>query len=55
MKQKTKVALTAFASGSLYSMVATLTINIQDLVTSTVVLTAFLCSIIFLVEAYSDD
>ena len=55
MKQKTKVALNAFACGSLYSSMVSSIMRGQHWTVSVPILFAVLFSTIIFVKAYSDE
>lgn len=55
MKQKTKVALNAFACGSLYSSMVSSIMHGQHWTVSVAILFAVLFSTIIFVKAYSDE
>ena len=55
MKQKTKVALNAFACGSLYSSLTSAIMHDQSKIITSLVLLAVLFSTIIFVKAYSDE
>lgn len=55
MKQKTKVALNAFACGSIYSSMVSSIMRGQHWTVSVLILLAVLFSTIIFVKAYSDE